>query len=172
MEKKVTSPLVSGLIISLILAVLDLIGGFAHIKFEMWWRWVPLAIMCIALIWICINYSNQKDNYVTFGNVFGYGFKTSLVIALISVVYTLLSVYVIFPETRDMAIEESRKQMERQGKLTDDQMDTAIEMTRKFFLVGLMIGVIIGTIIAGALASLLGAAFAKKKPVTPFDQQP
>jgi ABC-type antimicrobial peptide transport system permease subunit len=87
-------------------------------------------------------------------------------------VYTLLSIYLIFPETRDVAIDEARKQMEKQGKMSDDQIDQAIEMTKKFFLPFAIGGSVIGTLIVGAIASLLGAAFAKKKPISPFDQQP
>ena len=170
MQKKVTSALTTALVISLILIVLDLVAGFTHIKFETWWRWIPTVVLCIALIWACINYANQKDNLVTFGNVWGFGFKTSAFVAVITLVYSFLSIYVIFPETRDLVIDESRKQMEAQGKLSEDQIDQALEMTRKFFVVGLVIGVVVGTLIAGALASLLGAAFAKKKPVTPFEQ--
>jgi preprotein translocase subunit SecF len=126
--------------------------------------------MCIALIVVCINYANQKSNYVTFGNVFGYGFKTTAIIALITVVYSLLSIYVIFPETRDLALEQSRKQMEQQGRLSEDQIDGALETVRKGFLLIVLLSAIFGTLIFGAISSVLGAAFAKKKPVTPFDQ--
>jgi len=171
MEKKVTSPLTIGVIISLVLIVMDLVAGFAHFKFEIWYRWIPTIVLCLGIIWACINYSNQKDNLVTFGNVFGHGFKTSLVLAVITLVYSLLSIYVIFPETQDIAIDESRKQMEAKGTLTEDQIDTAIEMTRKFFVVGVVIFALLGTLLAGTVASLLGAAFAKKKPITPFNQQ-
>ena len=170
MQKKVTSALTTAFVISLILIVLDLVGGFTHVKFETWWRWIPTIVMCVALIWACIVYANQKDNLVTFGNVFMHGFLTSLIIAGIMLIYTLLSVYVIFPETRDLALEQARRQMESQGKLSEDQIDQALEFTRKGFIVFLVIGVVIGTAIAGAISSLLGAAFAKKKPVTPFDQ--
>ena len=168
METKVTSPLIKGIMISLVLVVMDLVAGFANYKFALWYRWLPTIVLCIAIIWACINYSNQKNNLVTFGNVFGHGFKASMVIAVIMLVYSLLSIYVIFPETPEIALDETRKQMESKGNLSEDQIDTAVEMTRKFFLFGIIIAALFGTLIAGTIASLLGGAFAKKKPITQF----
>ena len=170
MEKKVTSHITAGLVVSLILIVLDLIAGFAGFKFAIWFRWIPTLILCIGIIVVCIYHSNQKNNYVTFGNVFAFGFKTSAVIACLMLIYTLLSLFVIFPETKDIAIDEARKQMESQGNLSEDQIDQPIGMTQKFFLPFAIGGTVIGTLIVGAISALLGAAFAKKKPVSPFDQ--
>ena len=170
MNKKVTSALTSAIMISLILIVLDLIAGFSNIKFTTWYRWIPTIIFCIGIIIVCISYANQNDNLVTFGNVFGHGFKTTAIIAALMLVYTLLSIYVIFPDTKEKYIDEMRRQMEAKGNLSEDTVNNAVEMTSKFFLVGATIGAVIGTLIGGAIASLLGAAFAKKKPASPFDQ--
>src|SRR6516162_568061 len=131
MEKKATSPLMAGLLITLILIVLDLIGGFTHLKFETYWRWIPLCILFIAVILVCISYANQKNNYVTFGNVFGYGFKVSAVIAVIILLYSFISIYLIFPETKDIVLDQTRKQMEAQGSLSSDQVDQGVENVRK-----------------------------------------
>jgi uncharacterized membrane protein YciS (DUF1049 family) len=171
MNKKVTSALTSAIMISLLLIVLDLIAGFSNIKFATWYRWIPTIVFCVAIIIVCITYANQKDNVVTFGNVFGHGFKTSAIIAGLMLIYTLLSIYVIFPDTKEKYIDEMRRQMEAKGNMSEDTINNAVEMTSKFFLVGATIGAIIGTLIGGAIASLLGAAFAKKKPASPFDQQ-
>src|SRR5437868_12422509 len=140
MEKKVTSPLTKGLIIALILVVIDLFGWFTHINFESWWRWTTTLILCIAVIWACINYANQKDNLVTFGNVFGHGFKTSAVIAGIMFLYILLSIFVIFPEAKDLALDQARKQIEAKGNLSQDQIDQALEISKKFIVPGIIIG--------------------------------
>ena len=59
--------------------------------------------------------------------------------------------------------------MEARGNLSEDQIDQAVEMTKKFLGIGPVIGGIF-TLIIGVVGALLGGAFAKKKPVTPFDQ--
>ncbi len=172
MEKKVTSNIVTGLIISLILIVLDLVAGFANFKFATWYRWVPSLILVAALIWACINYGRQNDHNVTFGGVFAFGFKTTAVVASILVVYTLLSIFLIFPETKDLALEMARKQMEEKGNLSQDQIDKGIEITKSLFVPFAIGGAAFGTAIVGAISSLIGAAAAKKNPQSPFETQP
>lgn len=170
MENKVTSHVTKGLIVSLIMVVLDLVSGFANFKFEPWFQWIPTIILVVAIIWACISFANQKNNAVTFGNVFAHGFKTTAVIACIMVVYTLVSVFVIFPETKTLAIEKARQQMETNPQMTEEMIDQAVGMTEKFFLPFAIGGSLLGTLIVGALASVLGAAFAKKNPPNPFQQ--
>jgi NADH:ubiquinone oxidoreductase subunit 6 (subunit J) len=171
MEQKVTTPVVKGLIITLILAVLDLVGGFAHLKLETWFKWIPTLVLCAAIIWACISYGSQLNGNTTFGNAFAHGFKTSAVVACILILYTLLSIYIIFPETKDLAIEEARKQMEAKGNIPDATIDQALEMTRKFFLPFAIGGALIGTLIVGAIASLIGAAVTKKNPNAELENQ-
>jgi hypothetical protein len=171
MEKKVTSPLVKAIIITLLLAVMDIVAGFAHFKFSLWYRWVPTIILFIAFIWVAISYASQKDGNVTFGNIFSHGFKTSAIAACLSIIFALLSVLVIFPESKDVALEEARKQLEQKGDLSEENINTALEITRKFFLPFAIGGALVGTIIIGIIGSLVGAAFAKKNPQTPFQKQ-
>ena len=40
MKKKSTDYLGKGIMLSLILMVMDLIGGFAHLRFESWFKWI------------------------------------------------------------------------------------------------------------------------------------
>jgi hypothetical protein len=93
------------------------------------------------------------------------------VIAVIMLVYSFLSIYLIFPETRDIVFDQTRKKMEEKGNMSEDQIDTAVEMTKKFFVVGIVLFSLLGTLLFGTLASLLGGAFAKKKPISPFGPQ-
>jgi amino acid transporter len=171
MEKKVTSPIVKGLLITLLLAIIDLVGGFAHLKTATWYGWISLIILMIAIIWACVSFGTQSNGNVTFGNVFAYGFKTSAVVACILLLYTMLSMFVIFPETKDLALEQARKQMEEKGTLSEAQVDQAVEWTSKFFIPFAMVGVILGTLIFGVIASLIGAAVTKKNPQSPFENQ-
>lgn len=169
MEKKVTSHITKGLVISLILIVLGLVANFAGFEYETWYRYLPILILCVGVIWACISYANQMNGAVTFGNVFAHGFKTSVIVTIITLLFALLSIYVIFPDSREKALEMARQEMEKNQQLSDDQIDQAIEMTRKFFMVGVIGGIILYTLIAGCISSLLGAAFAKKNPSAPFN---
>ena len=55
--------------------------------------------------------------------------------------------------------------------MRDDQIEKAIEITKKFFWVGVIGGSMLFLIIIGAIGSLIGAGITKKQPRSPFDQQ-
>jgi hypothetical protein len=68
----------------------------------------------------------------------------------------------------DIILEISRKQMLENPKMTDEMIEQAISMTKKFFIPFAIGGTILGTGFTGAIASLIGAAVAKKNPIDPF----
>ena len=169
-EKKVMTHVTKGLLVSLVLIIIGVIGHITDIESQGWFRWISLIVLFFAVIWACVSYSNQMNNQVTFGKLFVHGFKMSIVIALISIVWAVLSMTIIFPEIKEKALDMARKNMEDAGKMSDSQIDQAMEATRKFFLVIVIGTILFGTLVVGAIASLIGAGVAKKKPVNPMDQ--
>lgn len=163
MEKKSSDYLGKGLMLALVLIVVDLIGGFAHLRFESWFKWISTIIAMVAIIVFCIQFGARQVDGVTFGKVFGYGFKISLIVSALMVVYSLLSMYVIFPELIDQILTKTRTDLQAAGKLTDDQIDTQVAMTKKFMQPGILsIFIFLVTLFFNTIASLLGAAFTKK----------
>ncbi|HLY69855.1 MAG TPA: DUF4199 domain-containing protein [Puia sp.] len=171
MDKKVTSPLVKALIISLLLAVLDMIAGFAKFKYATWFPWVSSILLLVAIMWACINYVSQNNGDVTFGNAFAHGFKVSAIAACFSIIFVILSIYIISPDTRDIVLERTRKQMEEKGNLSEENINAALDITRRLFLPFAIGGALIGTILVGTIGSLIGAAVAKKNPESSFENQ-
>jgi Protein of unknown function (DUF4199) len=168
MKKKSSDYLAVAVVISLLLIVLDLIGGFAHLRFESWFRWCSTVLLVAGLIYSCIQYGKQKADGVTFGNVFGYGFKISLIVSALMVVYTLISINVIFPEYIGQLLEKSRSDMEAKGGLSEAQIDQGVAMTKKFLQpVPLSIFTFVVMLFVGTIGSLLGAAFTKKSEPVP-----
>jgi len=170
-ENKIMSPQIKGLLIALIVIILGIAGYFTELGFSSWYNWVVNAIMFAAIIIACVHFANQKQGYVTFGNVFLHGFKITAVIAIIVLVYSLLAFTVLFPDMKEKMFEMQQAQMEKQG-LDDDKLEQGMEMMKKYFMIFLVLGVIFGTLIWGCIASLIGAAVAKKKKVNPLDQMP
>lgn len=170
MENKITTPVVKGLLLSMILIVFGLALHFTGNSMNKSLGSIQYFIIVGGIIWACIVYANQMENNVTFGNVFAHGFKMTAVVAVITVVYTVLSFKVFFPEMIDIALEETTKQLEK-NNMPQEQMDTTLEMTRKFFIPFAIAGVLVGTMFIGAISSLIGAAVAKKNPKDPFTQQ-
>jgi hypothetical protein len=87
---------------------------------------------------------------------------------VITVIYTLLALYVLFPDMVDKIIEMSRVEMAKNPKLTDEMIEQAVTMTKKFFLPFALGGASIGTGVLGASGAAIGAGVAKKNP-NPFE---
>jgi hypothetical protein len=171
MENKVTTPQIKGVIISLILIVYGLIIYFVDKMQHPELSYIQYVFFLVGIIWACISYSNQMSANVTFGNVFAHGFKTTAVITVITLLYTILAFKVLFPDMVDKSIEVTRHKMEADGKASDSQIEQTVTMMKDHFTLFAVVGIIIGSAIIGAVSSLIGAAVAKKKPQDPFGNQ-
>ena len=172
MEKKVTSHITKGLIIALVFIILDLVAVFTDWRLHNWYGIVTGLLMLGAFIWACISYANEMNNAVTFGNVFVHGFKASAVVAVFMFVYALLLVNFISPGIIDAIIEKSIEEAQKDGKfnsdISDEELERGMELGRKIGKIGFYAGSLLMTLVIGAIGSVLGAAFAKKNPPTPF----
>lgn len=166
MEKQITSHLVKGLILSLILIVISLVANFTGQQQASWAQWAGNLILLAGVIVSCITYANQMDNYVTFGNVFAHGFKTSVVTACLVIVFTV-AFLLLSPEVKEEALEKARQEMIKNGT-PDEAIDKGIAITKKYFFVFTIAVIIFFYLLIGLVGSLLGAAISKKKEVDPF----
>jgi hypothetical protein len=169
-ERKPTSHIMKGLIISLILIVISIVGNFLGPKQAQTAGYCSYAILFIGIIWACINYGKQMNARVTFGNVFGHGFKTSAVITVIVVIFSVIF-FLIFPDIKDKALDMAREEMEKGGKMTDEQISTAMNFVQKSFMIFVVGGTVFFYLFIGVIASLIGAGVTKKEPPTPFERQ-
>jgi hypothetical protein len=169
MDKQITSHIVKGAILGGISILFSIIIYVFNLYTTQWLSWISYAILIGGIIYGNILFANQNENNVNFGNIFAHGFKTTAVVIVISVLYTVLSLF-IFPDMVDKIIEISRTAMAKNPQMTDEMIDQAITMTKKLFLPFAIAGAIFGTGFLGAIGSLIGAAVAKKNPVDPFKQ--
>ncbi len=169
MDKQITSHILKGAILGGISILFSVIIYVFNLYTTQWLSFLSYAIFIGGIIYGNILFANQNENNVTFGNIFAHGFKTTAVVIVITVLYTVLSLF-IFPDMVDKIIEISRTEMVKNPKLTDEMIEQGITMTKKLFLPFAIAGAIFGTGFLGAFGSLIGAAVAKKNPVDPFKQ--
>ncbi len=168
MKKKSTDYFGKGLMISLLLMVIDLIGGFAHLRFETWFRWISSILLIVLLIYFCSQYGKTQTDGVTFGKVFGYGFKITLVVSVLMIIYTMISVYLIFPEFVDQVLLKARADLEAKGGLSEEQIDQGVSWSKKLMQpIPIALITLIGILFFGTIGSLLGGAFTKKGEPVP-----
>ena len=170
MENKITSHIIKGAIISAFGILISIIVTVFDLYEVTWINYINYAITIGGLIYSCVLFANENNNNVTFGNIFAHGFKTTSVIIVISVVYVVLSLKLLFPEMPEKIIEITRKKLAENPQMTDEMIEQALGMTKKFLFPFAIGGAIIGTAFLGLIASLIGAGIAKKNPVDPFNE--
>lgn len=170
MENQVTSHIIKGVILSIISIAFSVIVYVFNLYEMQSLTYVNYAIFLGGLIYGAILYSNENKNQVNFGNVFAHGFKTTAVVIVITVLYTVIAFKFLFPDMLEKVLEISRKQMMKNPNMKDEMIEQAISMTKKYFLPFAIGGTIIGTGFLGLIGSLIGAAVCKKNS-NPFENQ-
>ncbi|HXS56627.1 MAG TPA: DUF4199 domain-containing protein [Hanamia sp.] len=167
MEQTVTSSATKGIVIALILIVLALISFFLDIDPQSGFQYISYVIYIAGIIWSVTLYGKQVDYNSTFGNYFAHGFKVAALVTCIMIIYIVI-ILNLFPDMKEKAMDAAKKSMEAKGKMTEDQINTALTMTRKFFMVFAIGTTLVGYLIFGAISSLIGAGVTKKNP-HPFE---
>ncbi len=163
MEQTVTTTTTKGILIALVLIIIALATYFLNIQANGPLQWIGYIVFLGGIIWSVMSYGKQINHNSTFGNYFAHGFKVAALVTAIMIIYVIIFI-VLFPEFKEKAIVEARKSMQAKNNLTEEQINTGLEMTRKFFMVFLVGGTLLGYLLFGALASLIGAAVTKKQP--------
>ncbi len=162
MQQNVTSTTTKGIVIGLILVILGLAIYFANLDINGPIKWVGYVVFIGGIIWSVMSYGKQISYNATFGNYFSHGFKVAAIVTVILIIYVVIF-NLLFPDFKEMAIEEARKSMMKKN-LTPDQINQGLDVTRKFFMVFVIGGTLIGYLLFGAISALIGAAVTKKEP--------
>jgi len=160
--KKVQTHIPYGFVIALIMIVIGVIFQVAKISDKPGLNWIPFIVMLVGIVLNAQAYSKANNAQVTFGQVFGSGFKASAIVAIVFVAWSFIAL-LIFPEIYTKAIEKVQEDMATKH-LSQEQIDSTVKMTQKYFKVFMVAGALFGTMIMGLLFSIIGAAVAKKAP--------
>jgi hypothetical protein len=166
MEKKQTH-LVYGLIAGVITVIISLVLYLTGLMFKSnYLSMISMIPFLIAVILNAMAYSKANDGFVTFGNVFGSCFKLSMIVALVVVAWNIIAIFAL-PEMKTRIMEMTRETMAKNPKLTDEQIEMSMNITKKYWNTFAIAGAIFGMLFWGAIFSLIGGAVAKKKGEQP-----
>ncbi len=119
-----------------------------------------------GLVMAMKKYRDSAGGYMTFGKGFNTGFWASLVMAVITAVWTYLFFAVIDPSLPETIMEATRDRMLEQGQ-SEEAVDQAMQYTEMFLKPGMMtIFAGIGILFTGVIISLIVAAIMQRKPAT------
>jgi len=128
------------------------------------------VILAVGLVLGMREYRTLNAGYLTFGEGVSLGALLSAVAGMLSSAYSVLYTTFIDPSMQERVMEQTREQLEEQGKLTDEQIDQALELTQSFQSPGLQFVIgILGTILIGVLFSLIIAAVMRRHKANPFE---
>jgi len=167
--KKPISHFVAGILIGAVLIIYSLALNFAGKGQDRTLGWIAYLLFVVGLIVFINLYGNAKNNEITFGGLFSYGFKATAIATLL-IVICLVIVISIMPDFKQKILDAMRQGMEDQGKLDDDKIDQTVKMFSKNFILFVVGGALFMYLLFGVIASLIGAAITKKNPVSPFQQ--
>ena len=121
------------------------------------------TVFLVAIIALAIfQFKKANGGYLTLGEALKTGIGTALIGAVITVIYLLLYVNVIDPDFSTKIADIARAGMiENNPELTQEQIDTAVEMQQKFFWVTYPI-IFIFNIFIGFIVSLITGLILKK----------
>ncbi len=166
MEKKTLSNINAGLIVFLMMAVYTLILNLFNLQSNSALSWVSYLIIIGSIAAFVMKYARDMNRNVTFGNLFGYGFKICAVLTVFYIVFIVIF-YLIFPEYKEQLFEVAKeKAIERAKGADTENVLKGMEMFKRFFWVGLIAGIMFSFALLGVIGSLIGAALSKKNPNT------
>jgi len=169
-QKKPISHITAGLLIAAILIVFSIVMSFFNgSAAKPGSGWISYLVIIGGLVLFIYLYGNARNNQVSFGDLFSYGFKATAMMTLIFVIFLIILSFT-FPEFKEKAMEAARAEMERQGRMSDSDIDKGMNIMQKYFWVFAIGGSMLAFIIVGAIGSLIGAAVTPKRPYNPIDQ--
>jgi hypothetical protein len=162
------STAVKGLLIALVMIVISLVINFTGNQDNKAMQYIVWAVYLAGIIWAINQYGKEIHHNSTFGNYFAHGFKTAAMVTLLMIIFTVV-LLMVSPEIKEKALDEARKAMAARKGVTDEQMQQAVDLTKRFFYPMVMGATLVMNLIIGAISSLIGAAIVKKDP-RPFNE--
>jgi len=153
-----------GAIIGVILVFFTFIVYLAKISTNQFVGIVQWVIMIVALYFSAKKHRDENLNgYISYGKALGFSTLTIFFASLIIGFFTYLLYTYIDPSLIDKIMEVSEENMIAQG-MSDEQIDMALEMTKKFTSpLFLTFSTIFGITFMGFIFSLIISIFIKKK---------
>ena len=167
--------LIYGLLTAVVSIVFSILAYILDIPYKSPIMYFSFIILLAGIIYGTLQFRNvYSAGYISFGKAFLSGFIIVMVAAVATSIFTYVFLTFIDPAYLEkiisQAMAETESKMLEKG-LSDEQMEPALAMTRKFMSPGIMsLFSILGNAIFGAILALISAAFLKKEDKS-FDGQ-
>lgn len=160
--KKTISSQAAGLIIAGILIIVSAAFSITDKTSRPGGGWVSYITIIAGLVLFISLYAKARDHYVSFGDLFSYGFKATSVTTLVFLIFIVI-LAIAMPEMKKETIEAARAEMEKNKSFSESDIDKGLQMIEKYFWIFMAGATMLSFLITGAIGSLIGAAITKKR---------
>ncbi len=169
MQEKIQTHFRYGLFTGIAVVIAALLLHVTGLSMEKWAQYILYIPFLIGLILNAQAFAKANNHRVSYGGVFSSCFKASAIITLITIAWGFLSIY-IFPEMQQKSFELAEQSMREQGTMSEEQIEQALEVSKKFFVPFMIGSLLFFNMLLGAIFSLIAAAIPKKTGnQTPFE---
>ncbi len=158
--------IVYGLVTGGLLVLLSLIINLSNLGPKNPIVYLSYLILIAGIIWGSKEYRDKiMGGFISYGNSLLVGFLIGMFAALISAVFTFIYIKFIDPAIVEKWLEIAETSMlEKNPNMSQDQIDTAMNMTQKFMKPGwMLITGFIGQTFISFILSLIVSIFIKKE---------
>ena len=131
-QQKPISHIAAGLIIAGVLVVLSSILNFMDLSMKPGVTFLQPAVIILALVLFIRSWGNANGNRLSFGNLFAYGFKTTAVFTIITIIFTIIFL-LLFPDLKEKSLEMARQKLEDDPRVTEEQWNRRLKYPASSF---------------------------------------
>ena len=154
---------IASILVSVILYVSNsLYAGFA--------QWLSIAVLIAAIVLVQLNYRKGLGGFMTYGQALSIAVLSMLFASVLTGIYQFVLTSFIDPTLQDQARQMVEQKMAQNGKLSEDQIQAAVNMAMKFQkpVVVLIMGLFMGPLM-GLIIGLITSIFTKKVQAEPVE---
>ena len=169
MEQKSTSiwkfSLISGIYVGIALILISVVFYVSGNSFAKPAQWAGYAGMLLGIVLSQLSYRKSLGGFMTYGQALGVGVLTMLFASVLSGIYTYVLYEVIDPSLQEQLRLFTEEQIVKQGNMSEEQINAAVEMSSRFQSPTMMVVMsIVGGTFIGLIISLVTSIFTKKNP--------
>lgn len=157
----------AGLVTAGVLIVYSLFLQFSDLARNQGLAFVGLGVLVAAIAFFVYRHA-QASGGGRFSQLFSYGFKATALATLVMIAFQVVF-FLVFPEYQRQMLDIAREQMAKQGQLTSDQIEQAVQGMKNFFWPMVIGGTLFNYLVGGAIGALIGAGLAPKREARAFE---
>ena len=146
-----------GLVIAALLILLDIIIQLSQQKMQPWVMYANSAALLVGVVVAVQLRTSEQEEKVQFSNLFGYGFKVSVVTACILFLYTILSLYLIFPGYVTDIYNQNIAQAQKTDGFDAAKIAQNKDMAIKVIRISTLSSVVMYNLAVGIVGAAIGA---------------